>query len=201
MDDHLKQVYARLLERYEQGDVPWDDPLPPPEVTQFVPTLEPGRALDLGCGYGRASLYLAAQGWDVDGVDFVEEALDEARRRSKKAGLSIKFHRASVTELDFLQGSYQFALDVGCGHALDYRGLELYRDHLSRLMAPGGIFLLFARLASDDDGEADEAPGLDESKLLELFSRDFTLDWIQHGHTEMADDSSWDSAWYRFRRT
>ena len=32
---------------------------------QFV---KPGKTLDLGCGNGRNSLYLAANGFDVDGM-------------------------------------------------------------------------------------------------------------------------------------
>ena len=33
-------------------------------------SLPPGRALDLGCGYGRTAILLAQHGWRVDGVDF-----------------------------------------------------------------------------------------------------------------------------------
>jgi SAM-dependent methyltransferase len=41
--------------------------------------LAPGRALDLGCGAGRASIWLAGRGWRVTGVDFSEAALELAR--------------------------------------------------------------------------------------------------------------------------
>ncbi|MFN0138190.1 MAG: methyltransferase domain-containing protein [Phycisphaerae bacterium] len=41
--------------------------------------LTPGRALDLACGSGRESAYLAALGWDVLGVDVLPDALDQAR--------------------------------------------------------------------------------------------------------------------------
>ncbi|MCA9932850.1 MAG: methyltransferase domain-containing protein, partial [Anaerolineales bacterium] len=78
-------VYDRLRERYELGQVPWDHELPPPEVVAELEQMLPGRALDLGCGYGRASVYMAQHNWQVDGVDFIDLALQEAARRAAEA--------------------------------------------------------------------------------------------------------------------
>lgn len=200
MSDRLEETYARLAERYASGEVPWDEALPPPEVMDFIPSLKPGRALDLGCGYGRASIYLATQGWDVDGVDFIEKALEEARRRSKEAGVSVRFHTGSVVDLDFLHEAYTFALDVGCGHALDDDGLHLYKDQLKRLLTPGGYFMLFARMQDAQADDVEGPPGLEESKLMEVFDDGFTLEWVERNETVMADGPSWPSAWFRFKR-
>jgi SAM-dependent methyltransferase len=49
-------------------------------LAQFAPQLEPGRALDLGCGAGREAVYLAAFGWHVVGVDVLPDALERAQR-------------------------------------------------------------------------------------------------------------------------
>ena len=200
MSNRLQETHSRLSERYSTGDVPWDDTNPPPEVLEFVPSLKPGRVIDLGCGFGRASIYFASMGWEVDGVDFVELALEEARRRSEDAGVSVNYHLGTVTDLSFLEGHYDFALDVGCGHALDEEGLRSYREHLFRLLSPNAYFLLFARCAVDKEFEEDSPAGLVEETLLAVFEEGFTLDWAERSETNMADDDSWPSAWYRFRR-
>jgi SAM-dependent methyltransferase len=200
MNDRLSDAYERFSARYAEGEIPWDDPLPTPEVIDFIPTIAPGRALDLGCGYGRASIYLASRGWEVDAVDFISQAIEVAKKRSKKAGVSIRFHNASVTELDFLKGPYDFALDIGCGHALDKTGLSQYRDHLYRLLAPGGIFMIFSRMRDNDDEEPEAPKGLVEDRLISLFKKGFELVWSEHSETIVSDGVSWPSAWFRFRR-
>lgn len=51
--------------------------------------LAPGRALDVGSGPGRNSLWLAGRGWSVTAVDASAVALDQAEARAEAAGLSL----------------------------------------------------------------------------------------------------------------
>lgn len=51
--------------------------------------LEPGRALDAGCGHGAETLWLAAHGWMVTSVDFSASALAHARKTSEALGADI----------------------------------------------------------------------------------------------------------------
>ncbi len=206
MNKNSERVYERLRARYLAGEVPWDDSLPPPEVIDHIADQPPGRALDLGCGFGRASIYMANHGWLVDAVDFVPEAIAEARKRADEASLQIRFHLAEVTSLDFLNGPYDFALDVGCGHGLDQAELRRYRDQLRRLLRPGAVFLMFARLQEQETktGNEDLADGpsaLNENNLIQLFATGFILEWVERGSTAVPDQPTWASGWFRFRRS
>ena len=199
----METLHERLRQRYARGDVPWDAVLPPPEVMALADQLPPGRALDLGCGYGRTAIYLAQKGWQVDGVDFVELALEEAARRAAAAGVVVNFHHASVTDLGFLQGPYDLAVDVGCGHNLDEAALRAYRDQLQRLLRPGAPFLFIARLRPPDAAVEEEEAGprgLDEALFRRLFAIAFTLERFERGVTEMDVDNSWASGWFWWRR-
>jgi cyclopropane fatty-acyl-phospholipid synthase-like methyltransferase len=191
----------RMEEIYESGSVPWDQTDPPPEVIEITSKIPPGRALDLGCGYGRASIYLASLDWKVDGVDFVPEAVKQARLRADQVGLSdlVSFHLSSVTKLDYLSGPYDFALDVGCAHGLNAKELKEYHQEVLRLLKPGSLFLLFAHL-NEENIASEEQDWMDESILRTLFSKGFDLEKVNYGKTQVNDQAPWRSAWFWFRK-
>jgi cyclopropane fatty-acyl-phospholipid synthase-like methyltransferase len=196
-------THDRFRERYLSGDVPWDHDDPPPEVIQLATELTPGRALDLGCGHGRAALHLARLGWTVDGVDFVAEAIEEARRRASSAGLQnrARFHIGDVTDLSDLTGPYDLAIDVGCSHRLPLPKLERMHDELLRVLSSTGRYVVFAKLHQTDQATDAETPWLVESELRRVFACGFRLDRAEHGTTGGKDTEQVPSAWFWFRRT
>jgi 2-polyprenyl-3-methyl-5-hydroxy-6-metoxy-1,4-benzoquinol methylase len=61
-------------------------------VRYWGANLQPGdRILELGCGDGSLACVLAAQGFDVTGVDISPGMIDEARQRSSRLGVSARF--------------------------------------------------------------------------------------------------------------
>ena len=198
-DSRLEQ----FVERYASGMIPWDDDLPPPELMKLVKEQAAGRALDLGCGYGRSTIYLAQHGWEVDGVDFVPQAVQGASERAAEAGVANRthFHAASVADLSFLDGSYDLALDIGCMHAMTEVEIISYREGLVRLLSEGAIYLLFAHLRDTAEEEDDGPRWIDENRLLALFARGFILEYAEYGTTQVGDKPPWRSAWFTFRRT
>src|ERR1700687_6479209 len=81
------------------GFTRWHGPVPAPlkDMIEGTNALPARRALDLGCGKGTKSIYMATHGWDVTGVDFVPRALKEARRRAEAAGVKGDFHQGDGT--------------------------------------------------------------------------------------------------------
>jgi cyclopropane fatty-acyl-phospholipid synthase-like methyltransferase len=192
----------RYRERYASGDVPWDQTDPPPEVAELAATLAPGRALDLGCAYGRTSIYLARLGWHVDAVDFVDLAVAEAQARAEAAGVADRtcFRVADVTALDGFEGPYDLAVDIGCAHRFDAVLLAAYHTQVRRRLAPGAWFLLFGRLHEPARPSDDGPRWLEEPVLRDVFGRGFTLVRVERGITEVGDGAPWTSAWFWFRR-
>ncbi len=66
-------------------------------LTRFASHFPPGgRALDLACGAGRHSLFLAEQGLRVVAVDRSAAALDEGREQARLRGLRVDWVRADL---------------------------------------------------------------------------------------------------------
>jgi 2-polyprenyl-3-methyl-5-hydroxy-6-metoxy-1,4-benzoquinol methylase len=71
---------------------------------------QPGKALDIGMGQGRNSIFLAQQGWEVTGFDPSDEGVRQAQEQARKLGLHL---RALVArEEDFDLGIAQWDLIV-----------------------------------------------------------------------------------------
>lgn len=62
--------------------------------------LEPGaRVLDVGCGAGWTSVFLAESGYDVLGIDIVPASIELARERAERWGVPARFEVADMEEL------------------------------------------------------------------------------------------------------
>jgi SAM-dependent methyltransferase len=140
------QAVYRLMYRLRLAI--WQRATPPADLVAFVEgpsALAPGRALDLGCGTGTDTTYLATHGWDVTAVDMVPMALTTARQNATAAGVSARFIQGDVTRLRDLGvgDGYTLVLDFGCFHTLpeDQRGA--YVAEVSSAAALGATYLLY----------------------------------------------------------
>ncbi|WP_394840960.1 class I SAM-dependent methyltransferase [Pendulispora brunnea] len=119
----------------------WGDIRTPPEIKAMA--RGQGSALELGCGVGRFSRYLARQGLRVTAVDFSPVAIGKARASAIQEGLQVHFLVGNVTQLDALDGPFNMSFDVGCFHCLDASAQRGYVSEVFRLLEPGGIHLIW----------------------------------------------------------
>ena len=178
--------------RYWRRRTPWDTQVTPPEVMEFLSRNPPGRALDLGCGTGTNAITLARHGWRTTGVDFVPEAIEEARRKAAAVGVQVDLLAADVTDLNMLCGPYDFLLDIGCLFTLSEKDRGKYAGELSRLLRPNGWFMLYAWLPRPWKGGR---AGISAEEVAGLLRADFS-----EARSVVGEESGHPSAWYWFRR-
>ena len=78
---------------------------------QFGSILPPGRALDLACGRGRNSVFLAQRGFDVASIDISSVALEEGRRRAAEKSLSISWQQADLEQFRLPRACYDLIVN------------------------------------------------------------------------------------------
>jgi SAM-dependent methyltransferase len=122
-------------------DLPWAHD----EATLFLAELcakrKPGRALDIGCGAGTDSVYLAQRGWDVTALDFIPKALEFTAARAREAGVSVTPVEADITAWRAEQ-PFDLVLDHGLLHNLDPVRHAAYRQTVLQAVADDGDFVL-----------------------------------------------------------
>ena len=181
--------------RYLGADAPWDTGIVPPEVVALVESGEPqlSWALDLGCGSGVTSRYLADRGFRVAGVDLALSALSRAAQMAARQGLAADFCQGDVTDLGFVTVRATLAVDVGCFHAVASERRLAYIASLAEHLLSGALYLLYAfePFLSEQGGPSGLSPA-----DLAAFAPRFVLRWAQHGF-----DRERPSAWYLWQRT
>jgi SAM-dependent methyltransferase len=97
--------------RYAGRDLVWGHE-PNPWVAEHTADLPPGRLLDVACGEGRNTLWLASRGWRATGVDFSAIALDRAAELAAAASLegSVEWVRSDVLTFVPEPGAYDLVL-------------------------------------------------------------------------------------------
>ena len=70
-------------------------------VVEFCQGLKPGKAIDVAGGEGRNSVWLAQQGWQVENIDFAQNALDKSVLLAKEVGVEDRLVTTCQSALEF----------------------------------------------------------------------------------------------------
>lgn len=97
------------------------------------------KIIEIGCGGGILSEYIARQGFDVTGIDISEGAIEVAKQHAVLDNIKIEYRIGSVYQLPFPNNSFDvvFSSDF-LEHIED---LDKAISEMSRILKPGGIFV------------------------------------------------------------
>lgn len=147
--------------------------------------LKAGKVLDIGCGRGRNSLYLAKKGFKVYGIDISKSAIDSARK--KDVCKEIEFIAGDVLKSPFKNEFFDSTVDAGCFHTVSPKYRKRYLNEISRTLKSNGVFLL--RCFSEHStrtlrsfNKANFYPLLhpiSKKEIIKVFSAKFKIEYIK----------------------
>jgi ubiquinone/menaquinone biosynthesis C-methylase UbiE len=107
--------------------------------------------LDLGCGYGTDTLYLARKGMHMTALDFSAASVESVRKKTTKAHLdSVKVLQHDLSKkLPFSKGSFNAVYAHLSIHYFDDKTTHRIIVEIERILKPGG--LIFVKCKSVDD--------------------------------------------------
>jgi SAM-dependent methyltransferase len=180
--DRLAAEYAEAGRRgWAEDALTWGIWGIPEDDLRLLPPVAGRDAIDLGCGTGYKSAWLARRGARVVGIDNSQRQLDTARALQREHGLSFPLIHGNAEAVPRPDASFDLALS-------EY-GASIWCDphrwipEAARLLRPGGdlVFLksgLFRLLTTPDDGErADD-------RLVRSYFGLHRIEWSDDGSVE-----------------
>ena len=146
-------------ETYKIGDLPWDIGNPDEHLINLIEskTISPCRTLEVGCGTGTNSLWLARHGFSVLGVDMAQAAVDLANAKKKDKSLTCEFAVMDFLQNQSLPQSFEFVFDRGCFHVFDEDSERFtFAAQVSRVLKTNGIWV--SLIGSTEGGPRDSGP-------------------------------------------
>ncbi|MBU6452322.1 MAG: methyltransferase domain-containing protein [Cyanobacteria bacterium REEB67] len=112
-----------------------------PRIPEALTSKRVKRVLDLGCGSGWLSVYLARQDFEVVGVDVSKQAIALAETWALQEDLKIAFSVADIAELDFPAKSFDAVVANSIFEHFPLQVAEKMAAKVHQILADDGIFI------------------------------------------------------------
>jgi 2-polyprenyl-3-methyl-5-hydroxy-6-metoxy-1,4-benzoquinol methylase len=152
-DDDILQMLDDLIEKRDEGwwdkfysnkekPIPFFINAPDENLVSYMDNsfARRGKVLDIGCGNGRNSIYLAKQGFEVQGIDFSRNSIEWAYQNAIDAFVEVNFINQSIFNFSPPPGSYDYIYDGGCLHHIKPHRRKQYLDKIHSLLKEEGYF-------------------------------------------------------------
>jgi cyclopropane fatty-acyl-phospholipid synthase-like methyltransferase len=161
-----------------QGQAPWDTGRPQPDVVKLAESGQiRGSVLDVGCGTGEHVLYLAVQGHDCLGIDFVPVAIERAKAKAAERGITATFLVGNALELGKLARQFDTVIDCGLYHTFSDEERPVFVEGLAEVLRSGGSLFI---LCFSEDEPGDFGPRrVTQKEIRDSFSNGWTVKSIE----------------------
>ena len=138
VDPNKKTAVQIWEERYSNPSQYLFGKEPVLSLKNHVQSLKKGKVLDIGMGEGRNAVFLAQEGFTVEGIDCSAKAIEKAKQLAQEKGVTIE---AKTQNLDFFLMPLMKYDSVVMTY---FKPLPRFFSEIRRGLVQGGTFLLEA---------------------------------------------------------
>lgn len=145
-------IEERYKESYKSGATPWDVGRADFNLIEVVAKkpIQSCKVLDIGCGTGDNSIWLAQSRFQVTGTDTSDLALEKAREKASKANVQCHFMLVDFLKNKIEGAPFGFIFDRGCFHSFSSESdRRRFAQNIATHLEEAGLWLTIA-------GNADE---------------------------------------------
>jgi ubiquinone/menaquinone biosynthesis C-methylase UbiE len=146
-------------------------------------SIEPNqRVLDLGCGTGTLVVLLKRKypAAEIVGLDPDPKALRRAKKKVKRAGVSVQLDEGFADELPYDEGTFDRVLSSLMLHHLEDQDRERMLREVLRVLKPAGTFHLLDFAGGEDRARGRWGRLIDSHAHLEANSEQRILQLMRH---------------------
>ena len=146
-------------QRYADSEVPWDSGEVDVHLGGVLERhgIEPGKALEIGCGTGTNTIWLAQQGFAMTGQDIAQNAIARAKAKLAAAGVTCNLFVGDFLVDEVPGAPYQFVYDRGVFHVFDAAEEQSrFTARVADLLMPDGMW--HSLIGSTDGPPRDSGP-------------------------------------------
>jgi cyclopropane fatty-acyl-phospholipid synthase-like methyltransferase len=167
------------------GQAPWDIGKPQKPFNDMADRIS-GSVLDAGCGTGDTALLFAGRGCHVTGIDFIEEAINRARRKAAERGVQATFLVKDATTLKEWTERFDNVIDSGLFHVFSDDARRRYVEGLATVLKSGGR--LFMMCFSDEEPGEQGPRRVSKKELHAAFAEGWVIESIEPTMAEVRSD-------------
>jgi cyclopropane fatty-acyl-phospholipid synthase-like methyltransferase len=176
------------------GTPPWDIGRPQQEIVHLVKANEiQGSVLDVGCGTGEHSLYLAELDHEVWGIDSAPAAINKAMAKAQERGLEVNYLLHDAIQLKSLGRTFDTVIDCGLFHTFSDEERPVFAKNLTTVLRPGGTYYMLCF------SERETGPGgprrVSQAEIRDTFQEGWKINYIRDARFESNIHADGARAW------
>jgi SAM-dependent methyltransferase len=166
---------SRFDDAYKSRTAPWVIGEPQPAIVDLERSGQiHSKVLDVGCGTGEHTILLTRLGYDVLGVDYAPNAIEQAVANAAEKGVDARFEVADAMNLGS-EPVYGTIVDSALFHIFDDADRSRYVRSLHTVCRPGAQVHV---LALSDKGRG-FGPEVSETVIREAFGDGWMLEALE----------------------